>query len=298
MSIPNEFALFVRLTSHRQQFGKRTLIQESIASFVEAARKGQVMRIDTDTTSHPVRIDIDFAIPSFDFGHISDPMHPDCWIGSLSDSLEAQCRAEPERVRLPFPECIFLFHFLDNHTHYEAVNLIHTLQKTNGVIESQSYFWSPPDPITGNRWSEMPIVAFTLGNRSGCLPHNRRFSPSSEAHYRRAALIGEGNVSRGAMLLHRNIERSPVESRALNLVNLNRVNADRVAVPHTIRIRVRDQREILQAKSRVNVGPGAVKVGHERRGHWRTLRRSGQQVWVTNSSINGGSPIPPNYHVA
>jgi hypothetical protein len=272
------------------------MIQDTIATFVEAARKGQVTRLDTDTTGHPIRIDIDLAIPSFDFGHINDPQHRDYWGGPLWDSLEREWLTEPAVVRLPFPECAFLFHYTESAAQYESVNLIHARQDDNGTIETQCYFWQPGAPGAMSNWAEAPVAAFTVRNQFRLHTIRGRFSQARMISYKIDAASNGRIVSQGSLLLNRRVDREPVQSRAHDLMNYNRIMASRVAVPRTIRIKVREQREALQHTSREGIGMGGTKAAHERRGYWRQYR-SGRRGWVRNCSIHGGSPIPRDYRV-
>jgi hypothetical protein len=59
-------------------------------------------------------------------------------------------------------------------------------------------------------------------------------------------------------------------------------------------IRITDRpKPIASAKGGTHASP----QGHERRGHWRTYKSDGRRVWVNETKVRGGSPVPRDYRV-
>jgi hypothetical protein len=97
-------------------------------------------------------------------------------------------------------------------------------------------------------------------------------------------------------LLHHNLEE--VESPVRNRINLRRAQQNTASpvppLPEFIRIR----RTPVDHSQSSGTGERVSPQGHERRGHWRTYKASGKQVWINSTSVNGGSPVARNYRLS
>lgn len=54
---------------------------------------------------------------------------------------------------------------------------------------------------------------------------------------------------------------------------------------------------LISDRSAASTGAGAPKAAHDRRGHLRTYKATGKQIWVKDCAIHGGASEPRNYKV-
>jgi hypothetical protein len=83
---------------------------------------------------------------------------------------------------------------------------------------------------------------------------------------------------------------------ALGRLNAKRVKGQMKKLPPYIVVkqtrRVSEEAPVQDAWS-----VGYAVSPHDRRGHWRTYKATGRQVWVRDCSIHGGSKVPRDYRV-
>lgn len=90
-----------------------------------------------------------------------------------------------------------------------------------------------------------------------------------------------------------NHERQEVTPEVLHRLNAKRGKANVKKVAPYI---VLDSKR-SETKSQPT-GTHASPQPHQRRGHWRTYKATGNRVWVNDCKVKGGSPVPRDYRLA
>lgn len=197
--------------------------------------------------------------------------------------------------RLPFEECVYVFHYADTPQKYEGVNLLH-LVTSGDEVTGECYNWQPSAPGRMRQWNKEPWQ-FTIINRDGIdwaiEPDFERQLPMSVAteyvHNMRASYT---KVICATMLM-RCGENASEPTEYVSGINRGRALGKLAPLSDTISVRF-DHAAVQQAYP--SGGFSGARQPHDRRGHYRTLK-SGKVVPVKSSKIHGGASAPRNYVV-
>lgn len=282
---------------------------QNFSDFVQALAQGKVLKIAAALDRkikaapiEPIYRRYDWAVPSFDFSFIFDPADSSFVGTEVCNDLwaEASELLSENKMRMPFPECAFLFRYRETYSRYETVNLVH-LRDDGEAIWGDTFFQQAIDHPSKSRWTKTPfqfVLHPGLGVEMNFDPLVR-LSPSWEHEYRLDLRSKYTEVLYAALLL--GSRRASILEEAANPVPLIEVNRQRSEpddlkpLPATRIIKVNLPVLVATARNRGR-GIGSEKRPHERRGHYRNLQ-SGKQVWVNACKIHGGSGAPPRYSV-
>lgn len=278
---------------------------QTFSDFVHAAGQGKVMKVAAaldrkmkTAPIEPVYRRYDWAMPSFDFGFIFDPADPSFVGENVCNDLwrEASELLSGNEMRMPFPECAFLFRYRETGDRYETVNLVH-IRDDGEAIWGDTYFQQDADSPTKSKWTKTPfqfVLHPGLGVEANFDPLVR-LTPFWENEYRIDLRSKYSEVLYAALML--SAHRAHLEDDGSNTVALmaGSEGHDLSHLPPTRIIKVNRPGLIAAARARSS-GTGAEKRPHERRGHYRNLQ-SGKKVWVNACKIHGGQDAPPKYSV-
>ncbi|WP_146208020.1 hypothetical protein [Azospirillum sp. TSH64] len=291
------------------------MVQPSdIAEFVEAARKGNVVKfIRLMPASNSFVLSKHkpsgcYAIPAFDFGYTCDPTDPnytgDSFTGSFTDAawgvgLELLKRGE---FQLPYPECLYLFRFHETRTKYATLNLIRLVQDGN-EITGEVYFRQATAPKSEMRLWTKDVHQFTFVNGTDGV--EIAFDPAvlmdsvAEREKYEDCKAAYTHVVVATILLNNPKHTFEVArpSDFTQSVNAGRTRAGLLPLPD-LRVVHWDKEAAIRYVDETR-GPASRNSPrpHDRRGHYRTLK-SGKRVPVSPAKIKGGSEVPPNYDVS
>lgn len=266
-----------------------------LADFAESSRKKQVsvlksFRAPNNYSSELQGFGTAWDLPSFNFGGLDDQTSsPDAWTKDVWDATwhAGLSLIEAGKFRLPYEECVYLFHFAENASMCESVNLIHLVTNGDDVI-GEIFFRQPHGPSGLNGWTKSPSQ-FTIINgetiewavepafAATLTPEKLRdYSEDCKASYTKAICA--------TVLLSQGAERSMPSERTA-VVNRGRVLGKLAPLPDTVTVRF-DHAAI--GRHYEGAGTGGHRQPHNRRGHYRTLR-SGKVIPVSSSRIHGGA---------
>ena len=273
------------------------------ADFYEAVRKGNAVAIVSNASSSRItvaplwrdQIHHEWAVPSFDFGHVLDPHSPSTFIGEQAwkemwpDVMDL---LTGESFRLPFDECVYLVRYRETPQKWETVNLLHLWHDEDGTIAGNTYFQQDASQPVMRRWTLMPFqFVVHQGDNTGVefnFDPRANLSPDVEAEYVLDMRTKYSEALVLTLLLRSNgiVIEEPELSRTAE-VNRGRASAK---LPPLSRTRVIRFGHLKRATSTVS-GIGSPKRPHERRGHYRKLR-TGKVVPIAASKVHGGADAP------
>lgn len=263
-----------------------------VASFAEASRKGQIQELVGVNQFREISSGRDWDIAAFDFGKIFLPNLGNEKLHNAMYSAWIEHHNSGKPLKIPFSECLYYFDD-DYEDGYPAVSILHLkksdMQITVGVYQQASrngaFKWlRDPYFLIIDRHTT-PSVCFRPDVDK--LPPEWRFDVTKEARRDWNMLIIATMLLNHQSTAHEIQPSNPM----LQSVNMGRARAGLRPIPATITIKV--NREAITRIGHGNGDPGASRVPHNRRGHWRTYKATGKSVWVRCCSINGGDQSKP-----
>ncbi len=267
-----------------------------MASFTEAARKGQVVKVAERREALSLRLEPmepikEWAVASFNFGFLDDVgRHPDAWTKIEWDALWEQGKQKiiDGTLTLPFERCFYMFHFSDSPTKYEMINLYH-LESKQGLMVGHCFSWSPSAPGVMSRWTLAPysfVISCLDQSVDWAIDPTARLSSADIAEYEADARAGYTKVIAATMFLKAtNHHRHPASS-AHQAANNGRARGKLDPIPDILRVNLHRSCSVPATSA-----SGSLKAPHERRGHYRTLA-DGREIPIKPALIHGGPPLP------
>jgi hypothetical protein len=288
---------------------RREPMSVGFADFVEEMRQGMALRVSSN--QHHAKVEVtpvpreytryNWAIPSFDFGHLYDPKSSasiglERWNSEWQPVTEL---LENEQFRLPFDECAFIFRYGETLLKYATTNIVHVYHDEDRSIVGHTWFQQEVNDAVKQRWTMMPFQFVVHQGSPPSVEINfstPRLTSDVEADYREDCKAKYTEVLIATLLMSTNAAHEGQDERTaqrIAQVNRGREFGKLPPLPMTRFIHI-DKTVITRAATATCIG--SPKRPHDRRGHYRTLR-SGKRVEVSPSKIHGGSEVAPCYRV-
>lgn len=273
------------------------MIENVVGSFYEAVRKGEACEITAQRGNavralkfRPTKMD---AYPSFDFGHLNNPPHPDAWDKELYDDLWAEW-VDALSINMPFPTCIYYFRFEESPTTYETVNLF-IVEQSDVALSVSTFFRQPNLKGDKSKWTKHPIGISYANGVLEKVYDRRMFDPQASASFEEDAQSNWTAIIAATLLMQRRqTSQMAIAEPSSERINVGRVKAGLSPLPSPIVVSL--SKSVPEPVEHHGAG-GWTMEPHNRRGHWRTRKATGKRYWVRDYAVHGGTDTSRDYVV-